>query len=82
MLGALLGSVIISAATASLIIAIQLGDNALKNIGQNPPTQSERNIIRASGRNPVEFNTQLQEDFERLQNQWKTNLKIISTNNL
>ncbi len=69
MLGALLGSVIISVATVSLIIAIQLGDNAIKNVGQNPPTKSERNIIRASGRNPVEFNTQLQEDFERFRNQ-------------
>ena len=69
MLGALLGSVIISVATASLIIAIQLGDNAIKNVGQNPPTKTECNIIRASGRNPVEFNTQLQEDFERFRNQ-------------
>ncbi len=69
MLEALLGSVIVSVATATLVIAIQLGDNALSNVGKSPPTAFERKIIRSSGRNPVNFNSSLTEDFERLRNQ-------------
>ena len=74
MLDALLGSVIISVATVSLVVAIQLGDNALSRVGKSPPTESERDIIRASGRNPIDFNSKLEEDFTRLRNQWKKNL--------
>ena len=69
MLDALLGSVIISVATVSLVFAIQLGDNALSSVGKSPATESERDIIRASGRNPIDFNSQLEEDFARLRNQ-------------
>ena len=66
MLGAMLGSVIISMATVSLVIAIQVGNHALDNAGRSQATPFERDIIRASGRNPKDFKSNLIDDFDSL----------------
>ena len=66
MLGAMLGSVIISMATVSLVIAIQVGNQALKNAGRSSITPFEKDIVRASGRNPKDFKSSLTADFNNM----------------
>ena len=45
MISSVLGAVIISMSTVSLLIAIKLGDQAVKNAGKHPLTKEEIDIV-------------------------------------
>ena len=45
MVSSVLGAVIISMATVSLLIAIQLSDQAIENAGRHPLTRDEINTV-------------------------------------
>ncbi len=49
MLAASLGAVIISMATASLLLAIKIGDQAIKNAGNYPLTRYEKSSLLNAG---------------------------------
>ena len=49
MISSILGAVIMSAATVSMLVAINLGNKALKNAGKYPLTLQEREILTNAG---------------------------------
>ena len=49
MISALIGSVIMSAVTIAMLIAIKVTDNALINVGKYPLTTQEREILTDAG---------------------------------
>ena len=51
MISALLGTVIMSAATVSLLVAINISEKSLKNVGKDPLTNQEKNILIQAGFN-------------------------------
>ena len=51
MISSLIGSVIISAVTVAMLIAINITDKALKDAGRYPLTSQERQILIDAGYN-------------------------------
>ncbi len=51
MISALIGSLIMSAATVAMLIAIKVTDNALSKVGKYPLTNQERQILIDAGYN-------------------------------
>ena len=51
MISSLIGSVIMSAATVALLLAIDITDKALSNVGKYPLTTQERQILIDAGFN-------------------------------
>ena len=49
MISALIGSVIMSAVTVAMLVAINISDKALNNVGKYPLTFEERNILIDAG---------------------------------
>ena len=49
MISALIGSVIMSAVTVAMLVAINITDNALNNVGKYPLTFEEREILIDAG---------------------------------
>jgi hypothetical protein len=49
MISALIGSVIMSAVTVAMLIAINISDKALTNVGKYPLTSEERKILIDAG---------------------------------
>ncbi len=49
MISSLIGSVIMSAVTVAMLIAIKFTDKALKNVGKYPLTAQEREILTDAG---------------------------------
>ena len=49
MISALIGSVIMSAATVAMLVAINISDKALTNVGRYPLTSDERKILIDAG---------------------------------
>jgi len=49
MIAGLIGTIIASMATASLLIAIRIGDATIKNAGKYPLTSSEKAILINAG---------------------------------
>ena len=49
MISALIGSVIMSAVTVAMLVAINITDNALNNVGKYPLTNEEREILIDAG---------------------------------
>ena len=49
MISALIGSVIMSAVTVAMLVAINITDKALSNIGKYPLTSEERKILIDAG---------------------------------
>ena len=49
MIASLIGAIIASMATTSLLIALRLGDAAIKSAGKYPLTSSEKAIILNAG---------------------------------
>ena len=49
MISALIGSVIMSAVTVALLLAINISDKALNNVGRYPLTDKERKILIDAG---------------------------------
>ena len=54
MISALIGSVIMSAVTVAMLIAIKVTDNALIKVGKYPLTNQEREILIDAGFDPSE----------------------------
>jgi len=51
MISALIGSVIMSAVTLAMLLAIDITDKALNNVGKYPLTSEERQILIDAGFN-------------------------------
>tara|TARA_B100000212_G_scaffold223673_1_gene169703 strand:+ start:3551 stop:3760 length:210 start_codon:yes stop_codon:yes gene_type:complete len=49
MISALIGSVIMSAVTVAMLLAINISDKALNNVGRYPLTDKERKILIDAG---------------------------------
>jgi len=49
MISALIGSVIMSAVTVAMLVAINISDKALSNVGKYPLTSEEREILINAG---------------------------------
>tara|TARA_B100000242_G_scaffold286561_1_gene252313 strand:- start:1023 stop:1232 length:210 start_codon:yes stop_codon:yes gene_type:complete len=49
MISALIGSVIMSAVTVAMLVAINISDKALTNVGRYPLTTDERKILIDAG---------------------------------
>ena len=49
MISALIGSVIMSAVTVAMLVAINISDKALSNVGKYPLTSKEREILINAG---------------------------------
>ena len=49
MISALVGSVIMSAVTVAMLVAINISDKALTNVGKYPLTSEERKILIDAG---------------------------------
>ena len=49
MISALIGSVIMSAVTVAMLVAINITDKALSNVGKYPLTNEERKILIDAG---------------------------------
>ena len=61
MISSLLGSVIMSAATVAMLIAINFTDKALINAGKYPLTSQEKEILRTAGFEDVDIENLNQE---------------------
>ena len=55
MISSLIGSVIMSAVTFALLLAIDITDKALKKVGKYPLTIQERQILIDAGYNMVDI---------------------------
>ena len=55
MISALIGSVIMSAVTLAMLLAIDITDKALNNVGKYPLTTQERQILIDAGYNLVDI---------------------------
>ena len=52
MISALVGSVIMSAVTVAMLLAVNITDKALIDVGRYPLTSEERQILKDAGFNP------------------------------
>ena len=55
MISSLLGSVIMSAVTVAMLIAINYTDKALTKVGRYPLTSQEKQILKNAGFNSVDI---------------------------
>ena len=55
MISSLIGSVIMSAVTVAMLIAINISDKALKEVGRYPLTSQERQILIDAGFNSLDI---------------------------
>ena len=55
MISSLLGSVIMSAVTLAMLIAIRVTDNALSKVGKYPLTNEEDDILLDAGFNAIDI---------------------------
>ena len=55
MISALIGSVIMSAVTVAMLVAINITDKALSNVGKYPLTSEEREILIDAGFSLIEI---------------------------
>ena len=55
MISSLIGSVIMSAVTVAMLLAIDITDKALKKVGKYPLTIQERQILIDAGYNMVDI---------------------------
>ena len=61
MISSLIGSVIMSAVTVAMLIAINFTDKALINAGKYPLTNEEKQILKTAGFNDVDIDNLNQE---------------------
>ena len=61
MISALIGSVIMSAVTVAMLIAVDVTDKALLKVGKNPLSSQERKILIDAGFNLTEIENLNQE---------------------
>ena len=65
MISSLLGTVIMSAATVAMLIAIRFTDKALINAGKYPLTSQEKQILKTAGFNDIDIEN-LNQDIKSL----------------
>ena len=65
MISSLLGSVIMSAATVAMLIAINFTDKSLTKAGKYPLTSEEKQILKTAGFNDVDIDN-LNEEIKSL----------------
>ncbi|WP_032522468.1 hypothetical protein [Prochlorococcus marinus] len=65
MISSLIGSVIMSAVTVAMLIAINFTDKALINAGKYPLTNEEKRILKTAGFNDVDIDN-LNQDIKSL----------------
>ena len=65
MISSLIGSVIMSAVTVAMLIAINFTDKALINAGKYPLTNEEERILKTAGFNDVDIDN-LNQDIKSL----------------
>ena len=65
MISSLLGSVIMSAVTVAMLIAINFTDKALINAGKYPLTSEEKQILKIAGFNEIDIEN-LNQDIKSL----------------
>ena len=65
MISSLLGTVIMSAATVAMLIAINFTDKALINAGKYPLTSQEKQILKTAGFNDIDIEN-LNQDIKSL----------------
>ena len=61
MISALIGSVVMSAVTVAMLMAVDVTDKALLNVGKYPLTSQERQILIDAGFNSIEIENLNQE---------------------
>ena len=65
MISSLIGSVIMSAVTVAMLIAINFTDKSLINAGKYPLTSEEKRILKTAGFNDVDIDN-LNQDIKSL----------------
>ena len=65
MISSLIGSVIMSAVTVAMLIAINFTDKALINAGKYPLTSEEKRILKTAGFNELDIDN-LNQDIKSL----------------
>ena len=65
MISSLIGSVIMSAVTVAMLIAINFTDKALINAGKYPLTNEEKRMLKTAGFNDVDIDN-LNQDIKSL----------------
>ena len=65
MISALMGGVIMSAATVAMLIAVNFTDKTIKNVGKESLREDERNILINAGFNLSEIDV-INQEIERL----------------
>tara|TARA_B100001989_G_scaffold200642_1_gene149093 strand:+ start:214 stop:423 length:210 start_codon:yes stop_codon:yes gene_type:complete len=65
MISALIGSVIMSAVTVAMLVAINISDKALTNVGKYPLTSEERKILIDAGYSLIDIET-INEEIKQL----------------
>ena len=65
MISALMGGVIMSAATVAMLIAVNFTDKTIKNVGKESLREDERNILINAGFNLSEIDD-INQEIERL----------------
>ncbi len=65
MISAVIGGVIMSAATVAMLLAINFTDNLMKNVGKEPLREEERNILINAGFNISDIDM-INQDIENL----------------
>ena len=68
MISSLIGSVIMSAVTVAMLIAVKVSDNALSNVGKYPLSENEEDILRFADYNEA--------DIQNLNDEIKETLKF------
>lgn len=66
MLDAIVGAVIVVAATAALALAVEVGEKAYRSAGRYPLNQSEKEILQSAGLADAERIRLLQADLDAL----------------
>ena len=56
MISSVLGAVIMSAATVSMLIALRITNETFKNVGRYPLTDNEKSMLIKAGFNTKNFN--------------------------
>ena len=65
MISALIGSVIMSAVTVAMLVAINISDKALTNVGKYPLTSEERKILIDAGYSLIDIDN-INEEIKQL----------------
>lgn len=66
MIDAIVGSVIVVAATTGLLLAVEVSNRAMSDAGRHPLSQAEREMLRSAGLDSSQEISALQSDLDSL----------------